>query len=64
VQQLVEQYQDVSEELSFYRTELLDIAEFDDQGSDVWQTYRKEMKLLGKKKMRLASKLRKNGVSL
>ena len=63
-EQLVEDYQTVSDELQFFREELLNMVESNDQGSDLWQEYRSEMKQLGKRKMRLRTKIEEMGVPI
>ena len=63
-EQLVEDYQTVSEELQFYRGELLDMVESNDQGTDLCQEYRSEMNQLGKRKMRLRTKIEEMGVPI
>jgi hypothetical protein len=63
-EQLVEDYQTVSEELQFYREELLGMVESDDQDTDLWHEYRSEMKQLGKRKMRLRQKIKEMGVPI
>ena len=63
-EQLVEDYQTVSEELQFYRGELLNMVESNDQGTDLWQEYRSEMNQLGKRKMRLRTKIEEMGVPI
>lgn len=58
---LREQYQNARMEHQWYREELLEMVDEGDQGTDLWDEYREDMKRTGREVMSLAGELTAEG---
>lgn len=54
--ELEKEYRETREEHNWYREELLEMAEDDEQGTELWEEYREKMKKTGKELMKLSRK--------